>query len=277
MTRKMRRTPTPIMPMMVNSSCGKQSFAVYKPIYLLTTWKKQGAISLKLLGGKLAPKLVYIVLRKELLKLKWHPDLRCCFCCNFYLTFTVSLTYSMFLHREMEVNISWSIAHNAAFGLTFTYNIYRFFNLFHILIQRNGCQYFLIHPIVSQPWLTHIGRTEHFCVLMRSWLFTVSTQCLQYTQQYLYYTVIYTKFCKYTLLVMCKSLGQALNPHHLGPPSSNDTKWAKIGSVNGYSCIKLQLPISRGNSYIVRWTDRYLWTIDTHLYFHLFIMTANIV
>ena len=29
----------------------------------------QGAISLKLLGGKLAPKLVYIVLGKELLKL----------------------------------------------------------------------------------------------------------------------------------------------------------------------------------------------------------------
>ena len=28
----------------------------------------QGTVSLKLLGGKLAPKLVYLVLRKELLK-----------------------------------------------------------------------------------------------------------------------------------------------------------------------------------------------------------------
>ena len=36
--------------------------------------KKKGAISLKLLGGELAPKLVYFVLRKELLKalVKWH-------------------------------------------------------------------------------------------------------------------------------------------------------------------------------------------------------------
>ena len=34
----------------------------------------QGAFSLKLLGGKLAPKLIYFVLRKELLKrVKWHP------------------------------------------------------------------------------------------------------------------------------------------------------------------------------------------------------------
>ena len=33
-----------------------------------------GAVSLKLLGGTLAPKLVYFVLKKELLNLsEWHP------------------------------------------------------------------------------------------------------------------------------------------------------------------------------------------------------------
>ena len=35
----------------------------------LTRLVDQGTISLKLLGGKLAPKLVYFVLRKEVLKL----------------------------------------------------------------------------------------------------------------------------------------------------------------------------------------------------------------
>ena len=34
-----------------------------------------GVISLKLLGVKLAPKLVYFVLRKELLNLKWNDTL----------------------------------------------------------------------------------------------------------------------------------------------------------------------------------------------------------
>ena len=43
--------------------------------------KYQGTISLNLLGGKLAPKLVYLVLRKELLnfsEIKWHPSSLCC-------------------------------------------------------------------------------------------------------------------------------------------------------------------------------------------------------
>ena len=37
-----------------------------------------GTVSLKLLGGKLAPKLVYVTLEKELLSLivKWHPETR---------------------------------------------------------------------------------------------------------------------------------------------------------------------------------------------------------
>ena len=40
-------------------------------------------------------------------------------------------------------------------------------------------------------------------------------------------------------LVMCKSLGQALNPHRLCPPSINGYQVErKIGTVNGYSCRK---------------------------------------
>ena len=43
---------------------------ILKSNYLvLVELLKQGAISLKLLGGGLAPKLVYFVLSKELLKL----------------------------------------------------------------------------------------------------------------------------------------------------------------------------------------------------------------
>ena len=47
---------------------GHQSFDTSSLSYDQNTVKILGAISLNILGGKLAPKLVYFVLRKELLK-----------------------------------------------------------------------------------------------------------------------------------------------------------------------------------------------------------------
>ena len=48
--------------------------------------ENQGAVSLKLLGGKLAPKLVYFDLRKELFNFnEMHPDFMkiSMHCCNY--------------------------------------------------------------------------------------------------------------------------------------------------------------------------------------------------
>ena len=57
--------------MKVLYSCGFcQHYNCYNDALLLLGWGGGGlgAVSLKLLGGKLGPKLIYFVLRKELLK-----------------------------------------------------------------------------------------------------------------------------------------------------------------------------------------------------------------
>ena len=81
-------------------------------------------------------------------------------------------------------------------------------------------------------------------------------------------------------LLMCKSLGQALNPHRLCPPCSNMYQVErKIGSVwmasaaenvlhfrQGDKTVKVWVPTPRGKR-SKRWAFGDIWNVNTHLFY----------